>query len=345
VRRSTVEATPGRAGMSDVAQLAGVSIGTVSNVLNHPNRVSPATRERVERAMTMLKYVPNVLARSLAAGSTQLLGLVLTDLTNSLFIDIARGAEQAAESAGLSLMLANSDGRLEREVSYIETFSQSRFDGMLLALNDEEHFAAIAGATGSDVPLVMLNFRAPTSQYCSVSVDNELGGYIATKHLLDTGRRKLAFVGGPESLRPVQDRARGFRRAMREARVRPAAELMPAGINRADGYDVGLHLADLVDRGDVDAAFAVSDLLAAGIAQAADSRRIDVPGQLAIIGYDNNHAAWDSPTPISTVAQPGAEMGALGVELVSREAAADHAHEARVLEPTLVVRRSTLAER
>ncbi|MBD8059194.1 LacI family DNA-binding transcriptional regulator [Cellulomonas sp. JH27-2] len=328
--------------MSDVAQLAGVSIGTVSNVLNHPARVSGTTLERVQRAMTMLNYTPNVLARSLAAGNSPILGLVLTDLANSLFIDIARGAELGAEAASMALMMSNSDGRLDREASYIATFAQSRVAGVLLTLNDEQHYGELVGRTPPDTPIVVLNYAAPTTHFCSVSVDNEHGGYLATRHLLDIGRRRIAFVGGPEALRPVRDRERGFVRAMREAGVTPALELMPDGVNRADGYAAGVRLAELVSRAEVDAVFAATDLLAAGIAQAAESRGVTIPADLAIVGYDNNHAAWDSPIPISTVAQPGEEMGRRGVEMATAETrGGPHEHGATVLTPTLVVRRST----
>lgn len=342
MRATGIEAGRGRAGMADVAQLAGVSIGTVSNVLNHPGRVSAATLERVERAMAMLSYQPNVLARSLAAGSSRLLGLVLTDLTNSLFIDIARGAETAAEIGSMALMMTNSDGRLEREARYIETFAQSRVAGVLLTLNDEQHFAALAARTPADTPLVVLNYEAPAAHFCSVSVDNELGGYLATHHLIAIGRRRIAFVGGPDALRPVQDRGRGYHRALREVGLTPVVELMPDGVNRADGYEMGVRITELVGRGEVDAVFAATDLLAAGIAQAAESRGVAIPADLAIVGYDNNHAAWDSPIPISTIAQPGEEMGRRGVEMIAAETqGGQHQHEASILPPTLVVRRST----
>ena len=334
-----------RAGIADVASLAGVSQGTVSNVLNHPERVADETRARVVRAMEMLSYVPNGLARSLAAGSSSTIGLVVTDLSNSLFIDIARGAERAAELAGVDLMLANADGRLDREERYLGLFAQSRFAGILMTLNDEQHFASIAARATGRTPLVMLNFNAPEARFCSASVDNELGGYLAAKHLLELGRHRLVFVGGPDELKPVQDRGRGYRRALREHGLGSVREVMPERINRADGWEIGLALADLVVRAEIDGIFASSDLLAAGIVQAlAGTVGVSIPEDVAIVGFDNNQAAWDSPIPITTVSQPGEAVGRIGAELVQTEAAArsgPHAHRSVILAPELVVRRST----
>ncbi|WP_231384146.1 LacI family DNA-binding transcriptional regulator [Cellulomonas sp. URHD0024] len=337
--------TESRAGISDVASLAGVSQGTVSNVLNHPDRVTEETRGRVVRAMQMLSYVPNGLARSLAAGTSTTLGLVVTDLSNSLFIDIARGAEGAADLTGVSVMLANSDGRLDREERYLSLFAESRFAGILMTLNDEHHFAAITATATGRTPLVLLNFDAPVSRFCSASVDNELGGYLAAQHLLELGRRRLVFVGGPHELKPVDDRGRGFRRALRERGLTGARELMPKRINRADGWEIGLALAASISSGEVDGIFASSDLLAAGIVQAlAGVPGISIPEDVAIVGFDNNQAAWDSPIPITTVSQPGEGVGRTGAELVQAEAkelTSDHQHRSVVLAPELVIRRST----
>ena len=292
-----------RPSIGDVAALAGVSSGTVSNVLNHPGRVSAATAEKVVRAMAMLDYVPDANARSLAAGSSRTVGIVLPDLSNSLFVDVARGAEAAAEDAGYSLMIANSDTRLDRETRHLRTFTQARVAGVLLTLNDSDHFAAIAGQTPRSAPTVMLNLAVPSSRFCSVAVDNEHGGWLATSHLVEVGRRRLVFVGGPAGLEPVRHRAQGFARAVSERGVRHVRTITPAGVNRADGWEVGRAIVDDVRAGLVDGVVAATDLLAAGIVQAlASTPDVRVPDDVAVVGYDNNQAAWDSPIPITTIA-------------------------------------------
>ncbi|MEL7977979.1 LacI family DNA-binding transcriptional regulator [Isoptericola sp. F-RaC21] len=337
------ERSRARASIADVAVLAGVSLGTVSNVLNHPSRVSAVTAQKVARAMAKLDYVPDGNARSLAAGSNRTIGIVLPDLSNSLFVDVARGAEDSADRAGHALMIANSDTRLERESRHLRTFAQARVAGILLTLNDEDHYEAIVGDTPKNLPTVMLNLAVPVSRSCSVSVDNELGGWMATTHLIETGRRRLVFVGGPESLDPVRDRSKGFARAVGERSLQPVRAISPPGVNRADGWGVGTALVDEIRAGVVDGIFAATDLLAAGIVQALTAAGVQVPEDVAVVGYDNNQAAWDSPIPITTIAQPGEDMGRVGADLVLEEAQRrfEHQHRSLVLEPSLVVRASS----
>ncbi|GAA1504865.1 LacI family transcriptional regulator [Agromyces terreus] len=334
---------PTSAGIKDVAALAGVSIATVSNALNHRERVAAPTLDRIDRAIGMLGYIPNGAARSLAAGRTRSFGLILSDLGNSLFVDIARGAERAADERGLSVVLANSDGKLEREDRYVELFAETRVRGVLLTLNDASHFRAIVGRHAHGQPLVMLNFHDDSGRYCTASIDNEAGGHLATTHLLETGRRRIVFVGGPDTLQPVADRRRGFRRALASAGLDPIDEIAPTWVNRADGWQVGRRLAERVQRGEIDGVVAASDLLAAGIVQAmSEFGAISVPDSVGVIGYDNNQAAWDAPIPISTISQPGDELGFIGAQLLIDEVdEPDHEHRAIRLAPELIVRRST----
>ncbi|WP_291050458.1 LacI family DNA-binding transcriptional regulator [Herbiconiux sp.] len=343
---STFNSVPPGAGISDVARLAGVSQGTVSNVLNHPERVATATRDRVRQAISALAYVPNGAARSLAAGGSRSIGLILSDLENSLFVDIARGAERAAAEAGMSLLLANSDGRLESEDRYLDLFAESRVLSTLLTLNDDQHFRQIVGRVADSRSLVLLNFQVDPAEYCSVDGHNERGGYLATRHLIDIGRRRLVFVGGPDSLRPVSERHRGFSAALAESGLTAAADVTPDWINRSDGWRVGTGLVEAIAAGRIDGIVAASDLLAAGMLQAfATLGRVRVPHDVAIVGYDNNQAAWDSPVPISTIGQPGEEMGYRGARLAMEELVEGDAHQHRavVLEPTLIVRESTVS--
>ncbi|HCX85167.1 MAG TPA: LacI family transcriptional regulator [Micrococcales bacterium] len=335
--------------MSEVARRAGVSPGTVSHVLNHPSRVTPATRERVERAMAELGYRPNRIASSLAAGRSRVLGLVLTDLGNSLFVDIARGAGAAAAAAGMNVILADGDNHVGRELEHLEMFSELRVAGALITLSDDEHMAAITQAAPRETPLVLVNFTAPTDRYCSVAVDNVLGARLATEHLLSTGRRRLAFVGGPDELRPIHDRRAGFRAVLAAAGLEPVLEVDPPAVNRSDGFEAAGALLAAIRAGRIDGVVAATDLLAAGLIQALAEADVDVPGTVAVTGYDDNQAAWDGPVPLTTIAQPGEDMGRLATELAVEEARAPERaaagggeHEARavVLEPRLVVRAS-----
>ena len=332
-----------RASISDVARLAGVSIGTVSNVLNHPSRVRPATLDKVQRAVEQLNYRPDANARSLAEGASRTVGVLLPDLGNSLFVAAAHGAEEAAVHTGLVQMIANTEAELVRETRYLDTFIAGRAAGILLGLNDDNHYAALYAKFSGVIPTVLVNLAVSEAAACSVVSDNELGGWLAVSHLADIGRRRLAFIGGPEGLRPVRDREAGFRRAIEERGLTPVRIIKPEGVRRVDGYRAGQQLVADVQNRRIDGIFAATDLQAAGAIQALRVAGITVPDQVAVVGYDNNSAAWDSPIPLTTIAQPGVAIGKEAMRLLIQEIEHpdSHQHTASALEPTLILRAST----
>jgi LacI family transcriptional regulator len=302
---------------------------------------------RVQRAIDALQYVPSTAARSLAAGRSTSVGLVLSDVGNSLFVDLARGAEDEAERVGFSVLISNTDARLDRERRALDVFEASRVAGILLTLNDSDHFSTISARRSPRTKMVLLNFHDNSGQHCSAHIDNLHGGRLAAQHLLKTGRSRIIFVGGPPTLQPVAERRQGFLTALSEAGVTPVGDFAPTGVNRADGWKIGHAIAPLVVSCAVDGVMAATDLLAAGIIQAlAEEPRIDLPSSVGVIGYDNNQAAWDAPIPISTIAQPGRDLGVAGIRLLTEELASDaemrqHIHRSLRLEPTLVERAST----
>ncbi|WP_082101665.1 LacI family DNA-binding transcriptional regulator [Demequina rhizosphaerae] len=335
-----------RSSMADVAALAGVSKGTVSHVLNHPERVSPATRERVEAAIEKLRFVPHGTARSLAIGSMPALGVVLSDISNSLFVDLLEGVERAAQERGAYVLIANSYTDLRRERRYMEMFESVRTLGNLVTINSQHHYANLVRDRDRDghQPLVFLNYRGEDDRFCFVHADNRAGGAMVARHLVETGRRNIAVVTTPWHLQPIEERLAGFEEAIAGTGARIVSRESCEQIHRADGWRVGRALLPRIRSGEVDAVFAVADLVAAGIAQAlADDPGIRIPEDVAIVGYDDNQAAWDSPLPITTVRQPGEGMGATGVQLVYEELN-DPTHEHRVvrLGPELVVRASSV---
>lgn len=212
-------------------------------------------------------------------------------------------------------------------------------------MNDDAHYAVLAGRARTQVPTVVVNLDLPAEQGCSVTVDHEHGAWLATSHLLDLGRTRLAFVGGPATLRPLRQRATGFDRALRERGLSPARAVHPEQVNRADGWTIGQALADDVSAGRIDAVVASTDLLAAGVVQALSAvPGLRIPHDVAVVGYDNNQAAWDAPVPLTTIAQPGHAIGREALRLLLDETGAGHVHEAVVLAPELVVRASTVPQ-
>src|SRR5690349_12263838 len=192
------------ASVKDVALAAGVSLGTVSNVLNRPAKVKAATRDRVERAMRDLGFVRNESARLLKAGRSNTAGYIMLDASNPFFADVAAGMETAAESAGVSLFLCNSDQRLEREHSYLSRLEEGRVLGILITPVDP--WSPVLDQTRDrGTPLVIVDRTRGDGDWCTVAVDDELGGREAMNHLLDLGHERIGFVGGPPRLGQVRD--------------------------------------------------------------------------------------------------------------------------------------------
>ena len=185
--------------MKDVAALAGVSVGTVSNVLNAPERVTAATRDRVDQAIDKLGWVRNESARQLRAGRSRSIGMVVMDVANPFFTDIAASVEEYCEEFGYSVQLGNSAQRSEREAAQLALFDQARVRGVLL-VPLQEVGSQVVQMRRRGIPVVIVDRVGNASDSCSVAVDDVEGGRLAVQHLLDQGHTKIAFVGGPGSL-------------------------------------------------------------------------------------------------------------------------------------------------
>jgi LacI family transcriptional regulator len=339
-------------GIKDVAARAGVSVGTVSNVLNGRQSVGSATRERVERAIAELGFVRNESARQLRAGRSRTLAYVLLDATNPFFTDVARGVEEAARQAGLALYLCNSDQDAAREDDYLELLLEQRVRGVLVTPVDPGG-ARLAELPARRVPVVLLD-RAEHGGFsgCSVSVDDVEGGDLATTHLLELGHRRLAFVGGPPGIVQVRDRLQGSRRALDAAGL-PAdtlIEITTGSLTVSEGRRAGEVLLGLPTRRRPTAVFCANDLLALGLLQQLAQCGIGVPDDVAIVGYDDIEFAAAATVPLTSVRQPRHLLGRTGAELLLEEDAAlqsnaPHHHRQVRFNPELVVRESTLSRR
>ncbi|MEI5676477.1 MULTISPECIES: LacI family DNA-binding transcriptional regulator [unclassified Nocardioides] len=330
--------------MDDVAKRAGVSVGTVSHVLNHPERVASRTLDRVNRAIEELGFVPDRRARALAGGSSALIGFVVLDLTNSYFVDMARGAEEEAQLAGMNVVLANSDLQAAKELTYLHLFDEERVAGILLtplARRDEQAWRS-AGWRGE---LVILNTEAEPDR-CSVVPDDELGGYLAARHLIEVGRRNLVFAGGLFGLAPVANRLRGAERAVAETNGAVRMSTVVAdGLRPHHGREIGRGLAELSPADRPDGVVAAADLLALGIVQSlAGDPTLRIPDDLSVVGYDNNQASWESEIPLTTIAQPGHAIGQTAARLLIDEIRhpATHLHQHVRIDPQLIVRGSSV---
>lgn len=331
-------------GMRQVAAHAGVSVATVSKVLNQPDSVPELTRRRVNASIRRLGYVRNESARQLRAGRSRMVGLVVLDVSNPFFTDLARGVEDVASRNGLVVILCNSDNEERKQDRYLGLLEGHRVGGVLLSP------VADAGTTlvrlrERGIPVVLIGGRAPTVAHCSVAVDDVLGGERAVSHLLTIGHKRVAYVAGPMTVRQVADRYNGALRALRRA-GRPPADLLlihADGLNVAAGRQAGAIIAAMPAAARPTGVFCTNDLMALGLLQEMTRNRIQVPEDVSIVGYDDIDFAAAAAVPLTSMRQPRYQLGHTAAQLLLEEAAlgAEHQHREVIFEPDLVIREST----
>jgi LacI family transcriptional regulator len=329
----------------DVARHAGVSIGTVSNVINHREMVATPTRVRVLAAIRDLGFVRNETARQLKAGRSRVMAVLVLNLANPFFVDVVRGAEQAAQAAGLVVTLCNSAQDPAREAKYLSLFAEQRVCGVLItpAHADGDNVALFRRY---GIPYVQVDRKAAADDGCSVSMDDVAGGELVVRRLIEAGHTELAYVTGPLTLAQCRDRRTGALRALAAAGL-PASALRVLEVEQmtvTSGRAVGNRLLDTMPR--PTAVFCVNDLVALGVLQSVLGAGVRVPQDLSIVGYDDIEFAADAAVPLTSVRQPAVQMGRLAAELLIAETTGvttEHRHRQVVLQPELMLRASSRA--
>lgn len=329
-----------RPGIREVASVAEVAIGTVSNFLNHPERVSEAKSRRIREAIDTLGFVPSSAGRQLRMGVSTLLGYLVPDVSNPHFAEIAESIERRADERGLSVLIANSHRSREREDAYLRLFEQHQVRG-IIAASHESLDARLAAVRERGTASVIVGQRAMDAPQPSVSVDDVAGGRLAVEHLVDRGRGRIAFVGGPLSVVQVEERLAGGSAAARAHGV--AWEVIEvAERTLAVGRAVGEALVARAPQARPDAVFGANDLLALGVLQALVAAGITVPDEIAVVGFDDTEFAAASVIPLTSVSTRHAGFGEAVVDVLfdtisGRQPAQPH----RVFAPELIVRGST----
>ena len=302
----------------EVARAACVSSATVSYVVNNgPRPVAPETRKKVLEAIQQLGYKPNAMARNLRLQHSTMIGLIVPDIHNPYFAEVARGVEQMASENGLTMMLCHSDYKLEGELHYVEILQAERSAGVIWfpATNSPEPAEKLAGY---GVPLVILDRFTPSVHVPYVVADNFHGGYLATKHLIDLGHHTIGCITRPMELYHSSERMRGFRMAMKDNQIDIDESLVVSGGFRLeDGLNATKHL--MKNPVHPTGIFAYNDFMAIGALRAACELGINVPEDLSIVGFDDiPQAAFTCPA-LTTISQPKLEMGRKGVSLLLEE--------------------------
>ena len=327
--------------VKQVAARAGVSVGTVSNVLNRPDNVAPATRQRVEAAIAELGFIRNEAARSLRAGSSRSLGLVVLDVANPFFTDVAAGVEAVADARGMTIALCNSGDDPDREQRHLARLAEQRVQGVLITPVDDKS-SQLRSLVERGVPVVLVDRRAQGRSRCSVAVDDVEGGRLVAGHLLEQGHTRVAFVGGPLHIRQVADRQRGLAETLAEAGSE--LELLEtAALSLAEGRRAAERVVAMKASARPTALACANDLLALGMLQGLVTAGIRVPEDMAIVGYDDIAFAAAATVPLTSVRQPREQLGRTAAELLLEEVEtpAQHRHRQVQFSPELVVRAST----
>lgn len=325
----------------DVATEASVSAATVSRVLNGTSEVSPELEARVREAIERLDYRPNSVARSLRRQRSAVWGLIISDIENPFFTAMVRGVEDIAQAAGFSVVLCNSDEDLDKEAQYIDVFVDERMAGAIISPASEQE-SDVSALLDRGVPVIAIDRRLRRQEVDTVLINNRLGAERATGHLVDTGRRRVACIGGLERTTTGQERTEGYRRALRARGLQVDPDLIiEADFKREGGYAAMRRLLALPQP--PDGVFVANNLMSLGAVEALREADDDDARMLGLAMFDDPAWAALLRPPITAVAQPTYAMGSEAASLLSARIGGESRPIRQVvLAPSLHIRASTL---
>jgi LacI family transcriptional regulator len=325
--------------LRDVAKAAKVSVGTVSNVLNRPEVVAPKTLARVQGTINDLGFVPNGFARHLRSGHSRTLGLIVPDVANPFFTEVARGVEDAASKRDYAVFLCNSDESASKEDRYINVLIEQQVRGVLITPTDVKS-DRIDAMRDRGIAVALVDREIKGRKQCSVSVDDVHGGQLGIEYLTGLGHTEIAWVCGPESIPQVADRGAGVAKAAKfaGAKVETVRVLL---MNTTHGEDAAKKILALQTI--PTAIFCANDLLALGVMRTLRENKFKVPEQISVLGYDDIEFAASAAVPLSSISQPAYQMGVTAADLLLNECeeAEKHEHQQIRFQPQLVERAST----
>lgn len=327
--------------IQDVAERAQVSRATVSRVLNnHPN-VASDIRTRVQEAMRDLDYNPNRAARRLRGNSNDVIGLIIPDIQNPVFVAVARGVEDAAYKHQINVLLCNTDDHADKQQAYLNVMLAERAAGLIIVPTHARDGRALLEVQRAGVPVVLLDRQVKHFQADTIKADNVLGARMAIRHLFELGRRRIAMIGGLQYLTPAQERYQGYVEALRDAGLGIDETLVMNGDFKPEGgYRIARELMALANP--PDAIFAANSLMAMGALTALHDLQIRVPEAVALVSFDDVPWAENLNPPLTAVAQPAYELGVQAVEMLRRRFThPDVPIQTVILQPRLIIRESS----
>jgi LacI family transcriptional regulator len=302
------------ASIKDVAKEAGVSIATVSRVLNDVDVVNEETKKKVQDAIKKLGYRPNIVARSLKTQRTKTIGILIPDISSQLYPEIVRGTEDVANIYDYNIILCNSDSDLEKEKEYLRVLKEKMVDGLLYMSSSLEP-EIVELIKELEMPTVLIETTDKEKTFPSISIDNREAAYDAVTYLLNKGNKKIAYIGiHKDAVNANAARYFGYEDALKEQGIEIDEKLLHFGeIKAKEGYE-GIN--EILSRTEVDAIFCTTDELAMGAINALRDKGIKVPEEVDVIGFENIYTAALFYPRLTTVSQPMYDMGSVGMRML-----------------------------
>jgi len=325
--------------IKDIARLAGVSHSTVSRALRNSSLIPAATRERIQQIARDAGYSASAVARSLVTRRTQAIGVVVTTIADPFNGDVVAGIEETANERGYSVILANSQADPEREMAVVRSFQERRVDGILVA-SSRVGALYVPVLSELNIPIVLLNNQHPSEFVHSLTIDNVHGAYEATRHLIKLGHQKIGYVGDRLGLHSDAERYAGYRKAMTEAGLKIERDFVIRGDGKPDAGTTAVRkLLSLAVR--PTGIICYNDMTALGAFKEVESRRLSVPHDLSIVGFDDLYFASFLHPPLTTIRQPRALMGRRAMQMLLELLDGEQITKTEVICGELVVRGST----
>lgn len=323
--------------IKDIAKKLNISYATVSKALSDSREISEATKEKVRNTAREMNYKPNAIARGLVMKKTKTIGLIIPDITNPFYPEIARAVEETVNKEGYSVIFCNSDWKCDKETEYVDLLISKKVDGIILAPTGEQ----MLELGNIDIPIVIVGKRNGYNNSDYVVIDDKKGGFLATEHLIKCGCRKIMFVGGKQNVESNRDRLDGYKQALNLYNI-AIDELMIRNGNfkRESGYVL---MREVLEKHYVpDGVFAGNDMLALGVIQAINEFGYKIPEDISVIGFDDIPFAELPEISLTTIAQPKYKMGILAAEEILAKIKNESVEDGKiVMTPELVIRKTT----
>lgn len=333
-----------KATIYDVAREAGVSIAAVSQVMNGKGKISEERRIEILKVMEKLNYQPSVIASALTGKKTYTLGLLVPDISNPFFAEIARAVEDQGHNLGYSLVICSTDNKDERVERYLNLLQQKSVDGMIIGTGMDNK-DMLTPLMERSIPVVMIAREMSDLAVHTVVVDDFVGGTLSAKHLLELGHTRMAILAEHTKVRSSRERVKGFMTTLAEAGIEiPEASVRNCSYTVEDGKREAIELLEKPAGDRPTALFCCNDMLAIGALQAAKQLKLRVPEDISVVGFDNTILASVTDPPLTTIAQPIEPMGKQVVDLLILELQKkSQAKQRIVMRPELIIRQSTAA--